>query len=117
VYVRSFDVGLGEYGSTPTGLFRVRPASKAVNPAWANPRTGEQFDAEDPANPIGERWIGLEAVDEAIKDVVGYGIHGTVDPDSIGRERSMGCIRLRDDDIELLYEMLVEETSLVRIVP
>lgn len=117
VYVRSFDVGLGEYNSTPVGLFRVKSASKAVNPAWANPRTGEKFDADDPANPIGEHWIGLEAVDDALKDVIGYGIHGTTDPDSIGQEKSMGCVRLRDEDVELLYEVLVEETSLVRIVP
>lgn len=115
VYVRSFSVGLGEFNSTPEGLFRVRPNSKAVNPAWVNPRTGESFEAEDPKNPIGEYWVGLEAVDEALKDVIGYGIHGTTDPDSVGREKSMGCIRLHDADIELLYELLIEETSLVRI--
>lgn len=117
VYVRSFDVGLGQYNSTPEGLFRVKPRSKAVNPAWVNPRTGEAFDADDPQNPIGEHWIGLEGVDDSLRDVIGYGIHGTIEPESIGRETSMGCVRLLDDDIELLFEVLVEEASLVRIVP
>ena len=117
VYVRSFRVGLGEFNSTPEGLFRVKPGSKAINPAWANPRTGETFEPNDPDNPIGEHWIGLEAVDEALQDVIGYGIHGTIEPDSIGREKSMGCIRLHDDDVALLYEVLVDEASLVRIVP
>ena len=117
VYVRSFDVGLGQYNSTPEGLFRIKPRSKAVNPAWVNPRTGEAFDANDPENPIGEYWIGLEGVDRSLADVIGYGIHGTTEPQSIGQQASMGCVRLGDDDVELMYEVLVEEASLVRIVP
>jgi len=117
VYVCSMPVGLGQYNSTPEGLFRVRPKSKAINPAWVNPRTGEQFDANDPDNPIGDHWIGLEGVDPALKDVLGYGIHGTIEPESIGEEASMGCIRLGDADVALVYEVLVEEASLVRIVP
>ncbi len=117
VFVCSLDVGLGQYNSTPEGLFRVKPKSKAINPAWVNPRTGEAFDAEDPTNPIGEYWIGLEGVDRALADVIGYGIHGTSEPNSIGQQASMGCVRLGDSDVELVYEVLVEEASLVRIVP
>ncbi len=60
VFVASYPVGLGEFNSTPVGMFRVRPASKLINPAWSNPRTGDRFAADDPANPIGEHWIGLE---------------------------------------------------------
>ncbi len=36
----------------------------------------------------------------------GYGIHGTNAPASIGRSVSHGCIRLRNEDIEVLYEMV-----------
>ncbi len=50
------------------------------------------------ANPIGTRWIGLS--------VKGYGIHGTNNPASIGRNASHGCIRLRNHDIEELFEMV-----------
>lgn len=117
VFVCSFKVGLGEYNSTPVGLFRVRTGSKLVNPAWANPRTGERFDRDDPGNPIGERWIGLEGLDEANRQLAGYGIHGTVELDSIGKQSSMGCVRMRPDDIELVYEMLTEGTSMVEIKP
>jgi LysM repeat protein len=116
VYVRSFPVGLGEHDSTPLGRFRVRQNSKLINPAWTNPRTGEHFAADDPNNPIGERWIGLEGMTEAVRDLAGYGIHGTIEPDSIGRQESMGCIRLRSEDVELLYEMLIERESTVEIV-
>ncbi|MBL8765299.1 MAG: L,D-transpeptidase family protein [Phycisphaerae bacterium] len=115
-YVRSFDVGLGEKGGTPTGVFVVRPNSKLVNPRWVNPRTGEKFAADDPKNPIGEHWIGLEGVDANTKVLSGYGVHGTVDPSSIGQEKSMGCVRLNSDDIALLYELLTDRVSVVKIV-
>lgn len=116
VFIRSVPVGLGEGNSTPIGLFRVRSDGRLVNPGWANPRTGEQFDRNDPKNPIGEFWIGIEGLgDSAVHE--GYGLHGTIDPDSIGRQVSMGCVRLRDQDIELVYSLLADGLSLVEIVP
>lgn len=42
-----------------------------------------------------------------------YGIHGTIDPNSIGKQSSMGCIRLRADDIAMVYDMMVEGKSTV----
>ena len=113
-YIRSFDVGLGEDSGTPTGVFRVRPDSKLVNPRWTNPRTGEHFEADDPENPIGEHWIGLQGRGEsAVWE--GYGIHGTTDPGSIGEDRSMGCVRLGHEDVAFVYELLVDGVSVVVI--
>lgn len=115
VYIRSFEVGLGEGNSTPIGHFLVRPDSKLENPAWVNPRNpAEKYAGDDPANPIGEFWIGLEGLGDAAA-YAGYGLHGTIDPASIGESRSMGCVRLLPDDIALLYECLVEGESLVQI--
>jgi hypothetical protein len=115
VYVRSFDVGLGEFNSTPIGLFRVRPGSKLINPEWVNPRTRQRYLPEDPENPIGERWIGIEGMEEATRELSGLGIHGTIEPESVGRQVSMGCIRMRHEDVVLLYALLVEEISAVKI--
>jgi len=50
------------------------------------------------SNPIGPRWIGLS--------LKGYGIHGTNEPNSIGHNASHGCIRLRNQEIEELFEMV-----------
>ena len=36
----------------------------------------------------------------------GYGIHGTNAPETIGRSVSHGCVRLRNEDIETLFEMV-----------
>ena len=40
----------------------------------------------------------------------GYAIHGTNRPDMIGRSVSHGCIRLRNEDIERLYEAVESGT-------
>lgn len=115
-YVRSFPVGLGESNGTPEGLFVVRPKSKLVNPRWVNPRTGEVFEADNPKNPIGEHWLGLDGAEEATRKFAAYGMHGTVDPASVGKSMSMGCVRLLSDDIAAVYEMLTERVSTVKIV-
>ncbi len=47
----------------------------------------------------------------------GYGIHGTVEPDSIGKDMSMGCVRLLPGEIEAVWELLVDGDSTVEIVP
>ena len=117
MFVRSFPVGLGEYDSTPIGSWIVRKNSKAINPAWTNPRTGEHFSRDDPKNPVGEYWIGLRGLDSATSQMSGYGIHGTIDPGSIGRQSSMGCVRMRREDIALVYEMLVPGESTVITKP
>ena len=115
-YVRSFTVGLGEKGVTPLANFLVKENSKLVNPFWVNPRTGEKFDADDPKNPIGERWIGLEGVNLKDKAFTGYGVHGTIDENSIGHEMSMGCVRMHSADVEMVYELLMPRVSVVKIV-
>lgn len=117
IYICSFPVGLGEKGVTPIGAFTVKDQSKLINPPWVNPRTGEKFDKDDPKNPIGERWVGLQGLDEKTKAFTGYGIHGTVVPESIGKEMSMGCVRMNSADVEVVYEMLMGRSSVVKIVP
>jgi lipoprotein-anchoring transpeptidase ErfK/SrfK len=117
IIVASYPVGLGALNGTPTGGFRVRSNSKLVNPQWKNPRTGEFFLPDDPSNPIGERWIGLEGTDTSNQGLLGYGIHGTVDPDSIGDNQSMGCIRLLAPDVERVYDALTTKGSTITINP
>ncbi len=51
-----------------------------------------------PNNPVGIMWIALNKK--------GIGIHGTNDPDSIGRSASHGCIRLANWDVAKLAELV-----------
>ena len=117
VMIASYPIGLGELNTTPTGAFTVRPKSKLIDPEWRNPRTGEFFQSNDPKNPIGERWIGLKGIEPHNKGFEGYGIHGTIDLESIGQQKSMGCVRMRPGDVETVYEMLTEPNSTVTIAP
>lgn len=116
LYIKSFRVGLGAGNGTPTGAFVIKPKSKLINPPWVNPQTGEKFGADDPKNPIGEHWLGFEGQGESAK-FKGFGLHGTIEPGSIGQQQSMGCVRLAADDIAIVYEMLAEGLSTVRVVP
>ena len=50
-----------------------------------------------PRNPVGVAWIGL--------DKTGYGIHGTPNPEMIGRTESHGCFRLANWDAEYLSQL------------
>jgi len=116
LFIKSLNVGLGADNGTPIGTFTVS-TNKLENPGWVNPRNAaESYGPNDPANPIGEFWLGLDGVGQ-YATLTGYGIHGTIDPSSIGDDQSMGCVRLADEDIALVYELLAERVSVVEIRP
>jgi hypothetical protein len=116
-FIKSFKVGLGTDDGTPTGTFVIKASSKLVNPTWVNPKNpAEKYAADDPKNPIGEYWMGLDGIGDAAQ-FKGFGIHGTIDPSSIGQQKSMGCVRLGDEDVKLMYELLTERISVVQIKP
>lgn len=51
-----------------------------------------------PNNPVGVAWIGL--------DLPGYGIHGTPQPEQVGRTESHGCFRLANWNAEHLLRLV-----------
>ncbi|MHC4242400.1 MAG: L,D-transpeptidase family protein [Planctomycetota bacterium] len=116
-YVRSFRVGLGKPGhETPTGLWRVKSNGKLEKPPWPDPDTGKMYYAEDPDYPLGSRWIGLDGLEGNAKGRTGFGIHGTKDPEQIGKADSRGCVRMYNGDVVLMYNLLVPSISTVRVV-
>ena len=54
--------------------------------------------SESPENILGTRWLGF--------DMPGYGIHGTTQPDSIGKQATAGCVRMLNSEAEELYDLL-----------
>jgi LysM repeat protein len=116
-FVRSFSVGIGRPEmETPTGHWIVKPTGKLISPTWTDPATGKTYEAEDTDYPLGARWIGLEGVDGAAKGRAGFAIHGTKKPEEINRAVSRGCIRLFNDDVILLYDLLTPGVSQVIVV-
>jgi lipoprotein-anchoring transpeptidase ErfK/SrfK len=111
-------VGVGVDGLTPPGLFRVKPGSKSSNPSWTDPATGRHWKSDDTGNPIGEHWIGLEALEESARANPAYrslGLHGTAQPETVGTACTNGSLRLLGDDVELLFQILGSGTSTVEI--
>ncbi|MBI3880069.1 MAG: murein L,D-transpeptidase [Verrucomicrobia bacterium] len=51
-----------------------------------------------PNNPVGVAWIGL--------DRPGFGIHGTPNPEAVGRTESHGCFRLANWNAEWLVKIV-----------
>jgi hypothetical protein len=115
MFVRTFQVGLGKDNSTPTGLWGCKVGDKIRNPRYYPPRGGEVIAADDPKNPLNGYWIALEGLDGQALGKQSYGIHGTIDPDSVGKMASMGCIRLRADDISWVFDLLVDGKSKVLV--
>lgn len=110
-FVRRYPVGLGAENSTPSGTWKVE--NKLVNPQYYPPRGGDIIMADDPENPLGERWIGLEGIAGGAVQQERYGIHGTIEPESIGQNASLGCIRMHNQDVEEFYDLVVVNDSRV----
>jgi lipoprotein-anchoring transpeptidase ErfK/SrfK len=95
----------------PSGEFVVR--SVAYDPDYTyNPAYGFKGQkaqrpvriAPGPNNPVGVVWIGLSAQ--------GYGIHGTPDPDKVGKAQSHGCVRLTNWDALALARLVKKGTPI-----
>jgi len=80
--VRNYPVGLGA-GRTPEGMFAI--TEKVRNP---NGKSNGEF---------GSRGMTLSDTE--------YAIHGTNKPSSIGKDQSLGCVRMLQEDLEELFDM------------
>lgn len=89
---------------TPEGMFTI--IVKAENPYYRK----KDIPGGKINNPLGTRWIGFDA-----KETDGriYGIHGTNDPETIGHYVSNGCIRLKNDHVEALFERIPIGTKIL----
>ncbi len=116
LYVKTYRVGLGSDDSTPLGTWLVGP-DKLKNPVYYSPRGEGVIAGDDPKNPLGERWVPLEGVEGDAVGKQSYGLHGTIEPESIGKNMSLGCIRMLNADVEVVYDLLVSGKSKVKVVP
>ncbi len=112
----TWQISTGREGrSTPTGKWMVTKGKKLENPEWTDPDTGVKYLPDDPENPLGERWIGIHGIEGDALGRTGFGIHGTIEPEKIGQPASRGCIRMRNQDVEIVYDMLYGGESTVTI--
>jgi hypothetical protein len=107
----SWDVATAKPGwTTPAGEWSLY--QKRENPTWYNPAL-DSWGADLPAvvpggpgNPMGTRALYITAPG-LIR------IHGTTSPDSIGRYASHGCIRMHNEQVEELYDLVPVGTKVI----
>ena len=92
--VKTYSVSTGSNNCTPVGTFKI--TTKLVDPVWY--RDGKAIPPTSPDNILGTRWLGF--------DLPGYGIHGTVAPQDIGKQVTEGCVRMRNEEVEELYSLM-----------
>jgi hypothetical protein len=103
--VRTFKVGTGRQRSyTPEGTFKI------VNKIKNRPYYSGNIPGGDPRNPLGNRWLGINA-----RGTWGttYAIHGNSNPSSIGGYVSAGCIRMYDEEVEWLFNRVKVNTPVI----
>lgn len=97
---KTYKVATGENNSTPVGKFTI--VDKMVRPPWTKPGVGVVMPDQE-AYELGERWMPIS--------MAGYGIHGTNDESSIGKQTTAGCIRMRNEDVIELYDIVPAGTE------
>ncbi len=97
--LKTYVVATGQNNCTPVGVFKV--TDKLVKPTWY--KAGAVVPYGSPQNVLGTRWIGLSKK--------GYGIHGTPEPEKLGRQITAGCVRMRNDEVEELFGFVLPGTE------
>lgn len=99
--IKTYRVATGKDFSTPVGTFKI--VNKIENPTWYT--AGAAVPAGSPKNILGTRWLGISEPH--------YGIHGTTEPESIGKQTTAGCVRMKNPDVEELYAIVPVGTEVV----
>ena len=97
--VKSYNVSTSKNNSTPAGTYKI--INKIINPPWY--KDGREIPSTSPENILGSRWMGL--------DMPGIGIHGTTQPEEIGKQITEGCVRMRNNEIEEIYSLVPLDTE------
>jgi lipoprotein-anchoring transpeptidase ErfK/SrfK len=99
--IKSYVISTGLHSCTPVGNFKIK--DRLINPPWYT--EGKVIPPESPENILGTRWLGF--------DLAGYGIHGTNDPDSLGKSITQGCVRMSNQDVEEIFTIVPTGTEVI----
>jgi lipoprotein-anchoring transpeptidase ErfK/SrfK len=102
--LKTYVVSTGKDNCTPVGNFKI--TTKLLDPTWFK-KGDKVITPTDPNNALGTRWLGI--------DLPGYGIHGTIEPQNLGKQVTEGCVRMSNPDVEELY-MIVPVGTEVTII-
>ncbi len=106
---KRYAVGTGKFGKTPAVEFKI--VDKIIEPPWTRFSDGKQIEYGDPENVLGTRWMAIKSDEHP--EITGFGIHGTWERDSIGKQSSAGCIRMLNEDVEELFDIVPRQTTVI----
>lgn len=92
--IKTYIVSTGKNNSTPVGSFKI--TNKLINPTWF--KVGAVVPPGSPENILGTRWMGI--------NLPSYGIHGTTEPQSLGKQVTQGCVRMANQEVEEIYTIV-----------
>ena len=103
IFAKRFAIGHGaDITPTPTGSTHI--TAREFQPQWTDPKTNRVYEYGEPGHILGPVWL---AFDGKIGRN-GLGIHGyTGDGQATGVKGSNGCIRMNNDEANMLYHILV----------
>ncbi len=104
-------VGTGTFGRTPSAEFTIY--DKIIEPPWTRPPDNQRIEYGDPENVLGTRWMAIRSADNP--ELTGFGIHGTWQRGSIGSSSSAGCVRMLNEDVEELFDLVPRKTRVTII--
>ncbi len=104
---KKYSVGTGVLSKTPSGTFEI--VDKISEPPWWPGDGRPAIPFGSPENILGTHWLALEATGNTPK-LRGYGIHGTWDDSSIGKQSSAGCVRMKNSDVAEVFMLLPRNT-------
>ena len=133
VILKTYHVGLGRKDTespsgclTPTGKYRLGEKVAIYKPGIQGFFQDQEIEM---IQVFGTRWIPFEEeIEGCIADAKGYGIHGAPwfhrsedgelyeDRDTIGKFDSDGCIRLKQEDMEELFSIVISRPTTIEVV-
>lgn len=106
-FFKTYTVGTGANARTPVGTFRI--SEKIESPPWWPGDGRSSIPFGDPENILGTHWLAIEATGST-PQMRGYGIHGTWDDSSLGKQSSAGCVRMKNSDVAEVFMLLPRGT-------
>ncbi len=98
-----YRVATGLNNCTPEGEFTI--TDRVERPTWWRPDDHRPIPFGHPDHELGTHWLGWSRK--------GYGIHGTNKPETIGTQASRGCVRMRNEDVAVVYALAPVGTRVI----
>ena len=109
-FIKEYRISVGDPTKncdTPAGTYTI--GTKTIHPTWYKKTEDgrkEEVPYGDKRNVLGTRWM-------AFKESPALGIHGTTQPESIGKKISNGCVRMYNAEVEEVYDLISEGARVV----